>query len=31
MGNKDKDPMSLAARWRPTFGDFQQTTIKAYN
>jgi isopenicillin N synthase-like dioxygenase len=25
------DPMSLAARWRPTFGAFQQATIKAYN
>jgi isopenicillin N synthase-like dioxygenase len=28
---EEKDPMSLAARWRPTFGAFEQTTIKAYN
>jgi isopenicillin N synthase-like dioxygenase len=26
-----KDPMSLAARWRPTFGAFQQATREAYN
>jgi isopenicillin N synthase-like dioxygenase len=25
-----KNPMSLAARWRPTFGAFQQEAIKAY-
>ena len=25
------DPQSLAARWRPTFGEFHHATMKAYN
>lgn len=30
VGEHHEDPNSLARRWRPTFGEFQQATIQSY-